>query len=177
MFIDGSWRTPSLKNNAPGLRFGVAPLPRGKRHATPSTSCYWAISSQCRHPDAAWKLVKFMSSTEALTQYWQMLWVAPPARWSALRSERFKRITGIPGKVPGLPDDEWEEKCRWIRESLENGWTVVEENGPYADIERTHVGKAVDRVLLEDADPAAELKAAVVAANRQIEDVRSGGRR
>lgn len=177
MFYDGSWRTPSLVSNAPKLRFGVAPLPRGKQAATPSTSCYWAISSQCRHPEAAWKLVKFLSSTEALEQYWQTLWVAPPARWSALRSERFRHIAGMPGKVPGLPDAEWEEKCRWIRDCLENGWTKVEENGPYSDILRSHLGKAVDRVMLENADPAAELRAGVAAANRQIGDVRSGGKR
>src|SRR5690606_19244492 len=137
-------------------------------------SCYWAISRRTRHPDEAWKLASYLSSREALTAYWQKLWVAPAARWSVLRSEDFRDITGIPGKNPGLSgEDEWREKCAWTLEILENGWTSVEENSPHADILRLHLGKAVDRVLLQDADPMEALQEAQDAANRQIEEIQA----
>jgi multiple sugar transport system substrate-binding protein len=171
IFFDGSWRTPSLKKNAPKLRFGVAPLPRGKVATSVSGSCFWAISGQCRHPDAAWKLVKFLSSTEALTEYWQFLWVAPPARWSALRSAKFKEITGAPGKIPGIDSpQEFEEKCGWITTVLENGWMTVRQSSPYSDRLSLNLNEAVDRVLLENADPATVLKEAARKTNKQIQD-------
>jgi multiple sugar transport system substrate-binding protein len=173
LFIDGSWRTPSLTKNAPDLDFGVAPLPRGVRPMSVSTSCYWAVSTQSKHPDEAWKLAKFLSSTEALTRYWQYLWVAPPARWSALRSPAFRQVTGAPGKIPGLATpEEWKAKCGWIPEVLENDWTTVEACGPYTGQMMTHLNEAVDRTLLEDADPAAVLKQAARETNDDIRKAR-----
>lgn len=176
LFIDGSWRSPSLKKNAPNLDFGVAPLPRGALASNASTSCYWAVNSRSRHPDEAWKLARFLSSQRALAAYWQTLWVAPPARWSVLRSKDFRDVTGIPDRIPGLTGDEWRDKCAWTLEVLENNWTSVEENGPYAEILRLHLGMAVDRVLLENADPMAALKEAEDATNRQIRDIEALGR-
>jgi len=168
MLIDGSWRAPSLKGNAPGLQFGAAPLPGHKTAITTGGSCFWAVSSQSRHPDAAWKLVKFLSSKEALRQYWQQLWVAPPARWSVLRSEDFRNVTGMPGSIPGLPRSEWQEKCGWLQLCLEESRVTVESAGPYAEIMGLYVGKAVDRVLLEGADPVRELRQAQHQANARI---------
>jgi multiple sugar transport system substrate-binding protein len=171
MFVDGSWRTPSLKKNAPNLKFGVAPLPCGKFASSISSSCFWGISSQTRHPDEAWKLAKFLSSTESLTKYWQYLWVAPPARWSALRSAEFRNVTGAEGKIPGIDNpEEFQEKCEWIVQVLENGWTTMKQLSPYSDRLGMHLNEAVDRVLLENADPAMALKGAAQKANRQIED-------
>jgi multiple sugar transport system substrate-binding protein len=171
MLIDGSWRTPSLKTNAPDLRFGVAPLPRGKRSMTVGSSCFWAISSESRHPDEAWKLVKFLSSKEALRQYWQKLWVAPPARWSVLRSAEFRNVTGMPGSVPGLAASEWKEKCGWLPEVLEHDWVTEEAGGQYADIMGLYVGKALDQTLLENADPGRSLKVAQEETNKRIGQV------
>jgi multiple sugar transport system substrate-binding protein len=171
MLIDGSWRTPSLKANAPKLRFGVAPLPRGTRPVTVGSSCFWGISSESRHPDAAWKLVKFLSSQDALRQYWQQLWVAPPARWSVLRSAAFRDVTGIPGASPSLDAAEWKEKCGWLQQVLENNWITVEATGPYADIMGLYVGKAVDQSLLEAKDPAVTLQRAQKDTNERIQQV------
>ena len=169
LYIDGTWRTPSLKKNAPDLRFGVAPLPRGVRPMSVSSSCFWGVSSQTKHPDAAWKLVKFLSSKEALTRYWQYLWVAPPARWSSLRSPEFRRVAGAPGKIPGISTDaEFDEKCGWISKALERGWTTVEGCGPYNDLLMLHLNEAVDKVLLEGADPATALHAAARATDDGI---------
>lgn len=176
MFVDGSWRTPSLKTNAPELRFGVAPLPHGKVAMSVSSSCYWGVSSKSRHPEAAWKLVKYLSGKEALTRYWQTLWVAPPARWSSLRSEGFRDVTGVEGSIPGIDSAaEFEDKCAWVPQVLENGWTTIEPTNPYLDRVMLHLNEAVDRVLLEDADPATTLREAARRANAQIEAARRSG--
>lgn len=171
MLIDGSWRAPSLKGNAPNLRYGVAPLPGDKTNITTGGSCFWAISPQSRHPEAAWKLVKFLSSKDALRQYWQKLWVAPPARWSVLRSEDFKNVTGMPGSIPGLPRSDWQDKCGWLQLCLEEDRVTVEGSGPYTEILNLFVGKAVDRVLLENADPVTALRQAQQQTNARIEQV------
>ncbi|RYG39553.1 sugar ABC transporter substrate-binding protein [bacterium] len=175
MFVDGSWLVPSIKKAAPDLRFGLAPLPRGAQASTISSSCHWSVSSQTRHPEAAWKLAKFLGNTEALKEYWQMLWVAPPARWSALRSEEFKNVKGAPGKIPGIDSQaEFAEKCGWIPQVLENGWTSIEFCNPYTNRLMLHLNEAVDKVLLENADPATVLKAAKVKVDKQIaEDIAS----
>ncbi len=174
LFIDGSWRTPSLKNNAPQLNFGVAPLPRGKKPMSVSSSCFWGISRKTRHPEEAWKLAKFLSSKEALIRYWQCLWVAPPARWSSLRSEGFKNVTGVKGRIPGIANaQEFKEKCAWVPQVLENGWTTMEPTSPYLDRVMLHLGEAVDRVLLQNADPATALREAAQRANTQIAQARA----
>lgn len=176
MFVDGSWRTPSLKKNAPNLRFGVAPMPGGKKRMSVSGSCLWAVSSQSRHPEAAYKLARFLSTKDALLEYWRYLWVAPPARWSSLRDPKFRKVTGADGKIPGIPTEaEFQEKCGWIPEVLENGWTTLETSAPYADVLGLHLNEEVDRVLLENKDPAKALADAARATNKQIESMEKTG--
>lgn len=173
MYFDGSWITPSIKKGAPKLRFGVAPLPKGKFPMSVSSSCFWGISSKTRHPKEAWKLVKFLSSKDALIKYWQVLWVAPPSRWSALRDEGFRHVSGADGRIPGIPTQkEFEEKCGWISQVLENRWTTTEMSSPYLDRVSLHLREAIDKVLLQNADPAKALKEAARKANRQIEQAR-----
>ena len=136
-----------------------------------SGSCFWGISSKSRHPDEAWKLVKFLTSTDALVKYWQYLWVAPPARWSSLRSAGFRRVSGAPGKIPGISSpEEFREKCEWVSTVLENGWTTLEMSNPRLDKLNLHFNEAVDRVLLENASPAVELREAAHKTNRDIRE-------
>ena len=171
MYIDGSWMTPSISKGAPNLKFGVAPLPRGSKALSVSGSCVWGIDKDTKHPEEAWKLLKFLSSEWALKKYWQTLWVAPPSRWSALRSPEFKLVLGIPGNVPGISSEaEFRDKCAWIPHVLEHGWTTLEYASPYTDRMMNHLNEAVDKVLIERADPAKALREAVQATNAQIED-------
>lgn len=161
MLIDGSWRSPQLKKSAPDLRFGVAPLPQGRRAMSISTSCYWGVSAQTRHPDEAWKLAKFLSGKEQLIRYWQTLWVAPPARWSSLRSPEYRRVTGAGSDVPGIATEaEFEEKCGWIARTLERGETTTEFIGPFTNQLLDRLNYAVEDVLLQGAEPRAALRRA-----------------
>jgi multiple sugar transport system substrate-binding protein len=169
MYVDGSWMVPSVTKNSPDIRFGVAPLPRGRRALSVSGNCSWAIDKDSKHPDQAWKLVKFLSSDWALKKYWQALWVAPPARWSALRSKEFHDITGIQGGAPGLPNPaDWQDRCAWIGKVLENGWTTLEYANPYTDRMMVHYNEAVDKVLIQNEDPLKALRQAAEDANAEI---------
>ena len=171
MLIDGSWRTPQLKKEGKGLRFGVAPLPRGDRAMSVSSSCYWGISAQTKHPQEAWKLAKFLSSTDALTRYWQTLWVAPPARWSSLRSPDFKRITGAGKDSPALPDPaEFREKCAWIPHVLEQNQTTMEYIGPFTSQLNQKLDYALNDILLQHAEPKAALQKAERETLQQIRE-------
>lgn len=172
MYIDGSWMVPSVSKSAPpGFRFGVAPLPKGKRALSVSGSCSWAIDRNSKHPDAAWKLVKFLSSDWALRKYWQTLWVAPPARWSSLRSPEFHQITGIPGGPPGIHDAKtFDDRCGWLPGVLERGDTTLEYANLYTDRMMVHFGEAVDKVLIENQDPLKALQQAAKDTDQEIAD-------
>jgi multiple sugar transport system substrate-binding protein len=64
MVEDGSW---ALKDVLEGARFrvGIAPLPAGPvRRVTLATTDGFGIYSGCKHPDAAWELVKFLISKD-----------------------------------------------------------------------------------------------------------------
>ena len=170
MYMDGSWMVPSVTKSAPNVRFGVAPLPRGPKAAsTVSGSCCWGIDKDTKHPDEAWKLVKFLSSKWALEKYWQTLWVAPPARWSALRSPKFKDITGIEGGAPGIKDAAtFQDRCAWVPQVLEHGWTTLEYANPYTDRMMVHFNEGIDKVLIERADPMAALRKAAQETDDEI---------
>ena len=171
MLIDGSWRSPQLKKDAPNLRFGVAPLPGKSRGLSISTSCYWALSADTRHPVEAWKLAKFLSNREQLIRYWQTLWVAPPARWSALRAAEFRQVTGAGKDSPALSSEaEFTEKCAWIPYVLENNRTTTEFIGPFTAQLTDKLNYAIEDVLLQGADPASALRRAEQEAIVQIRE-------
>jgi multiple sugar transport system substrate-binding protein len=64
MVEDGSWALKDILAGAP-FRVGVAPFPAGRaRRATLATTDGFAIYAGTRHPEAAWELVKFLTSRE-----------------------------------------------------------------------------------------------------------------
>jgi multiple sugar transport system substrate-binding protein len=62
MVFEGGWLIPYLSRFAPGLRYGVAELPAGPagRSNFLFTVAY-AVPRASRHPDAAWKLIEFLT--------------------------------------------------------------------------------------------------------------------
>lgn len=171
MLLDGSWRAPQLKKSAPDLDYGVAPLPRGERSMSISTSCYWAVSAHTRHPEQAWKLARFLSDRDQLVRYWQYLWVAPPARWSSLRSPEYRHVTGAGPQNPGIESsEEFERKCGWIARALERGETTTEFIGPFTNQLTDRLNFAVEDVLLQGGDPRRALERAQREALEQIRE-------
>jgi multiple sugar transport system substrate-binding protein len=73
-----SWRIFEIRQMAPNLKFSIYPMPqlaldsaRGEKPVT--LASYWAegVNKQSPNVDAAWKLVKFLSSKESLTKAYQ----------------------------------------------------------------------------------------------------------
>lgn len=57
---NGHWMLPTFEQTA-GLDFGVMPLPRtGPRMVAPSGSWCWGMSSACKHPEAAGKVLRWL---------------------------------------------------------------------------------------------------------------------
>ena len=64
MFYGGRWNSRYFRTKK-DLKFGLAVLPKGKRSATLLASHAFAITSACKHPEKAWKLVRFLMGEEA----------------------------------------------------------------------------------------------------------------
>jgi len=75
MMVDGEWRTSFIKNNGNKVDYGTAPMPAADNRS----DLYGAgaiggniigVPKGAEHPDAAWKLVKFLSTdTAALVSF------------------------------------------------------------------------------------------------------------
>jgi multiple sugar transport system substrate-binding protein len=63
MITSGSWTLQKL-DETEGFHYGVAPLPRGARRAAVANGVANAISAGSGRPDAAWRLVAFLSGEE-----------------------------------------------------------------------------------------------------------------
>ncbi len=64
MFYGGRWHSRYFRTKE-DLKFGIAVLPRGKERATLLVSHAFAITSACKYPKEAWKLVKFIMGEES----------------------------------------------------------------------------------------------------------------
>ncbi len=127
MFMDGSWRVPSLDLVAPDLDYAVAPLPRGPRDGgRPAVMCggvLFAISSRSKNKDEAWEFLRWLVQDEQAAAYWDTLRVAPPANLGILNSDAFRSTRGVmkdPAdaskgyEVMPLAADDFERKAAWL---------------------------------------------------------------
>lgn len=63
MHISGRWHTLTFRE-AKDLDFRIAPLFREKKRSTIMNSMGWAMSSQSKHKEESWELMKFLSGRE-----------------------------------------------------------------------------------------------------------------
>ncbi len=62
MTIEGGWLIGSLAQDWPKIKYGIAALPKGPvNRDTFSYPVGWAISKTCKHPQAAWDLINYMT--------------------------------------------------------------------------------------------------------------------
>lgn len=68
MKVGSGWSYPIIDDINPGLRAAevleAAPIPVGRKQITLAWLSGWIMSPHTRHPDAAWKFIKFLSSKE-----------------------------------------------------------------------------------------------------------------
>lgn len=67
MALDGSWITAHFRENS-DFTLDVTMLPQGNDHerVVSATGGAWAMASTTKHPEAAWKLLKFLASPYAV---------------------------------------------------------------------------------------------------------------
>jgi len=87
MYLGGIFTVPTLRDQAPNLDWDVAPLPRGPRGQRASIvyTNAWGISKQCQDPEAAFALLRFLTSDEGLAIIGKHA-VFLPCRRSVLKS-------------------------------------------------------------------------------------------
>jgi len=71
MHYDGPWYIPIVQEKEPEFEWDTALLPKGKYHGTVlySGDNVYAMSSNAKHKDLCWELIKFMTSEES-NYYW-----------------------------------------------------------------------------------------------------------
>ncbi len=89
----GRWVVPSYRKIPPagsegGFGWDFAPLPRGSVDSNIVLTVSWSISSQTKHPDESWRLVKFLSG-EKTQRSLARLGIAIPTIRAAAESEDF----------------------------------------------------------------------------------------
>lgn len=135
LFVHGGWLIPAIKRDAPNLKFGTTAFPRGSAERNPggiATGCSYMMNKSTKHPQEAWRLLKYLTSKEGLTDYWGIIWVATPARYSVLESKEFRRPWGLEGKVPRIStEEEFKEKLQWHADVLQNKWFTQNQCGKY----------------------------------------------
>lgn len=68
MMIDGEWRIAFLKDQAPDLKFGTAPMPTldaSRYGAGYVTGNIIGVSKTAKNPEAAWALIKYLTTDPA----------------------------------------------------------------------------------------------------------------
>jgi len=152
MFTHGGWLVPDIKRDAPTLNFGTTLFPRGNPDRNPggmASGCCYVMNKNTKHPQEAWNLLKFLTSTEGILDYWSCTWVATPARYSVLDSPEFRRPRGIEGKVPGIStEEEFNEKLQWHIDALENKWFSQNIAGKWQTlVEPSLISPAMDKLI------------------------------
>ncbi len=83
MMVASCGLAPELRRFGSSLEWDVAPVPKGPAgRATPFASYNLGINSKTNHPEAAWELLQFLTSTETVGKraYAQVIRTTPPRR-------------------------------------------------------------------------------------------------
>ncbi len=131
LFVYGRWAVPGYRKNI-SFDWDVVPFPRGPAGSIVDTDASgWAIASATRHPQRAWKLVRFLASRTSIEKFTRSGLIVP-ARPDVANSPAFlagkpahSKVfldvikTGRPTRIP-LSYDEitWD-----LIDDLEPAWT------------------------------------------------------
>lgn len=138
MVFEGHWMIPFMKDKAPDLQYGVAELPAGPNGGRGNfvfTVAYGA-SARTKHPEAAWKLINWLTSVEGQTKNSELGLELPSRKSVATKFEGDElRKPLIAGAAYAIP------------------FQYTPGGQPYVD----ELNKALERMILQGADPKAEL--------------------
>jgi multiple sugar transport system substrate-binding protein len=132
MYMTGPWDIQTLNEAGrdEGLRWGVAPLPMGKRRATMLGTENYAICTQSKHPDEAWKLFEFLMTSRSQETMAEKL-EKMPSRLSVINGPYVSGEQAVGRRVfaealsyavepPNVPD--WSQIRPLYQDELDNIW-------------------------------------------------------
>lgn len=141
MILTSGWGPPIVKSIRPDVNWdeilGFAPVPvkagLDPEYRTTAWLSYWAINRNTKHPDAAWKLVKFitskameekwfrdanvLSSRRDVTEVYEPILASPSARINAAELSRAKLVPLIP---------EWPRIIEAVNIAVQKGFLGVD---------------------------------------------------
>ena len=149
------WR---IYNRAEDLDWDVALLPKGpvRRHGGEIAVGAFAVTKDCRHPEAAWELVKHLASREG---------VIAEVRAGGLPSRRSvaRELMLGPDRLNDRPPS-----VEWAFEQIKYSMTIPR-SPDYIEIAIEVIQPEIDRMLQGELTPEQACRRAAEAANRFIE--------
>ncbi len=96
MMFNYSHHIQTLRDKAPRFKFGVASMPQIKESETINYANYWAptVSEFSENPVAAWKFIKYLSSSDGVIPYLNMS-QRPVARRDLVEEQAFEPDLGV----------------------------------------------------------------------------------
>ncbi len=146
MIMSGPWLINQLAGEAPGLNYGIAPVPRGTRAATFAVTDSVVIFSNSKVKDAAWNFVNFLFTREPRVEFDRNEGFLPTTK-PAAADPYFTKNERLNSLVKLLPSAHLAPTM--------SGW----------DAAAKAVSDAVQSVYLGEARPDEALKAAAAAAD------------
>lgn len=99
MTIDGEWLPTFIKQYAPNLNYGIAPIPYDESHpelknsGNVTTSVFY-IPKGVKNPDASWKFLKWLTEPEQMAEFTAALGNLP-TRTSAFSNPVYNDVPGF----------------------------------------------------------------------------------
>ncbi len=133
MVYEGGWLIPYMTQSFPNVKYGVARLPAGPAgKGNMIFTVSWSISATTKNPDVAWKVVEYLTNEASQTQVLQS-GLALPSRASLQNSDYFTQNPNAAAIFNG---------------SFDNAFPFYW--GPASSDIQTAIGKALDRVYLQN---------------------------
>lgn len=100
MTVLGSWTLAELEKDHPDFKlgedFGITPLPKDKYQFVPNGGWALGITSKTKHPEEAWKFIKYVTSYEGMKKYVTITGDVP-ARYSIAKA--FPELNEYPKNI------------------------------------------------------------------------------
>lgn len=150
MVFEGGWLIPYLADSFPDLKYGVQLPPQNTAEGNMIFTVSWSASANTQNPDAAWRVIDFLTSAESQQTVLESGF-ALPTRASLQESEYLQSNPAAAaifnGALHGAQPFYW---------------------GPVGTDVNDNMGKALERIFLEDQDVAASMQQAATAIREAI---------
>jgi multiple sugar transport system substrate-binding protein len=151
MVYEGGWLIPYMTQSFPNVNYGVARLPAGPAgKGNMIFTVSWSISATTKEPDAAWKVVEYLTNEASQTAVLES-GLALPSRASLQNSDYFTNNPNSAAIFNGSFDN-----------AVPFYW------GPAGNDVNTEIGKALDRIYLQNEAVDQSFKEAAVAIRAAI---------